>query len=1679
MNAGKTSGFLGQRFKKPLHRQLFIVALILAALLPAAGSGAFTLNVQGVNPDGTTSAIVNSYRWVVEEDATYHVDPGVPDPNTLSVSFHTSYMPVVASGDETMPLPGEAGGAALDPAKYYYVSVLPKNADPDAPRFTLGGAQIAPSRQGSAIDVVVNKLPLPTAQISVFVYQDNHPINNAQDLPEEQGLEGFSIVLEDAGGRYGMSAGTKMTDGFGNMLGTTYVLDGNGQPVLNPDGTPQVKAMGDGVIRTGPDGVANIKYLAQGKYGVSVVPPAGQGWIQTSTIEGTRVIDAWVKPNEPAFFQEFGPPGYHAAIGFIQPFNDLGTLPAPDGRGTITGQIVNLHMSRPPDYAFYNGAPLEHTTPWVGLNLGSAGTGQGVLAMPCNADGTFTIPDVPAGDYQLVVWDEALDIIFAFHTVTVLGDSTAALGDIPVFQWFTRQLHYVYNDVNENGFRDPGEMGIPNQTVNIRWRDGTMNQSAPTDAEGFVPFDEIFPFFAWQVAEVDFARFKATGVTVTVDDGGPIDPTDPWSFDGQLNPQIQADTGLPYRTETSPSPVLLEAFQGFIGQTSAFQWGKTAYGPGPDGQYGTADDENGGISGVVYYSTTRAENDPELGAAEPWEPGIPNVTVGLWGLGPDGLANTPDDMLLGVTETDSWDANPPAGAQGEPFTFMGSTKDCYDGLRNFNQVRPGVFDGGYAFSSCLVDASGAPVDIRNITGTETEVPLPAGQYMVEVVPPDGYEIVKAQDKNVDFGDDYVPAPELLAPRCVGEPYDVPAELALFPGITHPFYDPESSVYKPGYDPLTNPYVCHLCNRKMVVLNPGENSAADFFLFTEAPIAGHIYGFILDDTANEFDPNAPTFGEKYAPPWLPISIRDWTGREIARTYSDQYGVYNALVPSTYTANQAQPSGMAPNMITVSLNSPTRADGTPDPFFNPQYSQFNYTLQYMPGTTTYLDTPVVPVAAFAGPNQYPLDCAFADGTPKIKEVVNGPYVSAPGQTITLLSEGPTEVPNPAYDGVGGVNPKLITRDYGFGNTAGTVTIGTTPLSIQSWSADQITAQVPAGAQTGQLLITRGDNTKSSVTGITVTVGQPGDTFNVIRVAGPGNYPATPIQDAIDSAAPGDLILVPPGNYQELVVMWKPVKLQGYGTASTRINATKTPAEKLAHWRARVTELIANGDVDLLPAQEIGGGVPEPITLFTEEGPGIIVLAKTGLFATNPGARIDGFTITGADHAGGIMVNGYADSLEISNNMVANNAGIYAGGIRIGHPTLINADGLSYADAHNDNIRIHHNHITQNGGQNGAGGGVSICTGADNYQVTDNCICGNFTMGSGGGIGHLGLSSNGLIADNHIIFNESFLQGTTVNGGGVYIAGQAPLVTQPLGPGSGDVTVDGNLIQGNAAGAGDGGGIRTERINGEDAVAGTPYLIKIYNNMIVNNVAGLAGGGISLQDTARCNILHNTIAHNDSTATAGEAFAPGSPNQSTPQPAGIASRAHSPALAAALPGGSGFSNPLLVDDIIYENRSFYFQMDPNAVPPTFGLMPGPADPVFWDLGVLGTSTVQLMNPQYCLLTDKGGYDNSNSQSNPRFVSSYFNGDRGQTIAVPEITTAIQAPPALDEGGNFIKVNFGPLTLWNPATGMLFGDYHIERNLPGARNFIGDYPELFMDYDGDLRNLKRPDIGADERIK
>ncbi len=1622
---------------------VFFWVLWILGCLVASQAQAFTFTVNVKDDAGNP---VSGFRWLVEEDTTRDVIPpqtdldadGYVDNPRLGIA--NSYNPVVTKGHSA----GSSATIEVPDGKRYYVSVLP-DAD-----HTLSGAPVKPGQ--SSVDVTVLSHPLPTAQISVFVFEDFNPINNAPDgnnpnnLAGEPGLEGFAVKLFD-------DAGEVAFDAFGNPLGTTYQKNPDGSFVLDPDGAPVVKTLGNGIVTNADglavdaDGVPGIKYLVPNKYGVRAVPrDDGQTWIQTTTIEGTPTVDAWPQFNEPQYFIEFGKAFWHVFLGFTHEINDLATLPNPGGlTGTITGRVINVHQSRPPSVEVHEGVVVPDA--WVGLNTqGGGATKTGVYAAPADPNtGEFSISGVPPGTYQLVFWDVHLDQIIAFRTVIVPEAGGAVpMGDVAVNAWFGRLEGYVFLDEDEDGFMDPDEVGVPDQAVNLRFRDGSIYQATATNTDGFYSLLEIFPWFRYIVAEVDFARYKATGLTVVVDDGGAIPPANGWVMpsDDKRNPQPQAavnpNTGNNLsRTETGP--VLTQTVSVYADQNHRIDWGKTAYVVG----------ENGGISGIVFYDTTRAENDPRFNAGEPWQPGIPNVRVNLYRVDSfDGLGRPKDLTLVNSTLTDSWSDSKPEGCIGPAqFDTLGNPiNPCGETLRTWNQVRPGVFDGGYAFEdhfpggvqtdaegNPVVDANGDPIPV--VSG-EAPAPLASGQFVVEVVPPPGYEIVKEEDKNVDFGDVLVPAPEILPPVCVGDDHLVPDELSLFPGVEAPFAG------------QTRP----LCDRKLVDNVSGRNTAVDFFLFTEVPKAGRFLGIVTDDLNNTFDPQNPNFAEKAHVPFIPVSLQDYRGNEVNRVYTDRNGGYEVLVPSTFIINAPSPTGVSTNIVKICLNDPGDP-ANPDPFFNPVYQPVCLNFEIYPGRTRIVDTPVVPVAAFASAQTGRLDCEFPTGTPRIYQAdgpEGGPYLASLPETLTIQSVGSSVVPNPDFDATqkeGPLNPRTIIRDYGFGDVEGTVTLGGTPLTVTSWSSDTITVTVPAGTPTGQLEITRGDNGASTRVGVTVHVGP---VASVLRV--PGGF--STIQAAIDAAPPNALILVAPGTYNEQLILWKPLKLQGYGEGSTIINGMDFTPERETVWLAKVADLVAAGSVDLVPGQRED--------FFLERGAGVTVLANDGDFTEADPARIDGFTIFAVPAGGGgIFVNAHADYLRITNNRINNNSGNFGGGIRVGWPSVTNLAGDAYVGSSNEHLLIDHNHILENGSLDG-GGGVALYNGSDFYQVTDNTICGNFSGLNGAGIDHFGLSDEGLIQGNRITFNQVFTGDKPIagQGGGILVAGE-PGLAGGMSPGSGTVVIAGNVIQNNQS-AHDGGGIALLRVNGQDLLGPDPYAVGIYNNIIAKNVAQLAGGALVLSDVVHADIRHNTMAHNDSAATHVEAFTLGTLDVTEPQVGGIAAYGHSAAVATA--SGATFADPVLDRNIIWNNRSFRWNVTLNGG--LGGLEPG-TEPVR-DLEVLGAGAGAALDPTNCVLTDATGFDPSNTAADPLFVEAKFN--------------TLLAANSADEGGNSIAVLPQPL--------LHEGDFHIKGGSPavdgGERSFLTPVPGALVpseytvfDVDGQARpnpvtNLA--DIGADE---
>jgi hypothetical protein len=544
--------------------------------------------------------------------------------------------------------------------------------------------------------------------------------------------------------------------------------------------------------------------------------------------------------------------------------------------------------------------------------------------------------------------------------------------------------------------------------------------------------------------------------------------------------------------------------------------------------------------------------------------------------------------------------------------------------------------------------------------------------VVEVVLPPGYELVKEEDKNILIGDNFIAPVTQEFPGLGGYVFIIPDQASVATsyqgtpisgaqaynpnnaqnptqslgttpvGDTVPAFPIEpvwpcvgQSRIVPDYISLfpqskeVSPFAGatrNMCDRKEVTLSDQSASTAKFYIFTSTHKAAKFTGVITDDFTSEFDPFSPQFGEKFAPPNQPISVKDWTGQEISRVYSDWWGDYDGMTYSTWEVNPPNPTGYSPTMMVFCMNDPgpiPNPNGTgtiTDPLFNPAYSDFCYELPFMPGQTQYLDTPVVPTSAFSDGYNHP-DCAYPVATPAVSEVDGdgiGPWVSAAGKTLTITALGDQLVNNYAYSGPGATvapyNQKTITRHYGFGGTKGTVTIGGVSVpsgSITTWSDTSIVLTVPSGvpacpvqqqaqyggpgapgvttAYCGQLAITTAAG-QQSVDTVTVTIGGKKPTY--VPNTNPLTTTATgAIQQTIDAAMPGDLIIVPAGTYNEMVLQWKPVRLQGVGAASSVINANTQPAGKLDPWRRQLDCLFGvslNGQ-PITPASPGNAGNP----------------------------------------------------------------------------------------------------------------------------------------------------------------------------------------------------------------------------------------------------------------------------------------------------------------------------------------------------------------------------------------------------------------------------------------------------------------------------------------------------------
>jgi parallel beta-helix repeat protein len=586
--------------------------------------------------------------------------------------------------------------------------------------------------------------------------------------------------------------------------------------------------------------------------------------------------------------------------------------------------------------------------------------------------------------------------------------------------------------------------------------------------------------------------------------------------------------------------------------------------------------------------------------------------------------------------------------------------------------------------------------------------------------------------------------------------------------------------------------------------------------------------------------------------------------------------------------------------------------------------------------------------------------------------------------------------------------------------------------------ISAAFPPGPK--QLAIITANNNPggggvSSVNGITIhargTAG--GVTYNppVVNVPppppGPGTSP-TALQDAINSAAAGSLLVLSPGTYNENVLVWKPLKIQGLGPGGI-IGAHEFQGRDPEDPRFNIKGSIIDGRFFQQNFSAFDATVaahPAVLPSFTNGAPSVVlrgadltvVAQSTTAYdvTTLPagqdsagfgGARIDGLGLmTGhGDGAGGIQLQASANNMQLTNNVLENNGGVIAGGIGLGQ--------LYVHGSHNYNVRIANDRLIGNGGLT-TSGGLGIFYGSNNYDVANNIVCSNFSVEYGGGLSHIGLSPNGKIHDNKIYYNEA-----VDSGGGIAIESELP-VGGGLGDGSGSVNVDRNLIQSNTSTLDDGGGIFL--LNALDQP------INIRNNMIVDNLAADLGGAIMLDDSSRTNIINNTISDNVTTGSS-ESSAIG-----VPHGAGLTSEANEPAwqadarYAAQYPNAAtrpDFSNPTaLFNNIFWNNDAMTLsQFGPGATL---------VDQGFIDFEIHGTTNNNdTFTPRYSDLT--------NSQIlGPNGVQHAVPGGQGNLTADPGFVA-----PFVNEltvSGSRLDPQQAAVTITgqDPPVG-LTGDYHL----------------------------------------
>ena len=278
-------------------------------------------------PDGTGSApvtkgqAVTDFKYIINYDntgTTAQRSPadgcnpqaaGYPEScHWASIAGLASSSPIFTQGTQAdFPLDLSAADLTISGGRFL-ISVLADGYKLDGAHFTL---PLTDNGTGPNLTVELQPTPVPVAAIQAQVFADVSQTNGQFD-PGENGLAGFNAQLND-------TLGTVSTDVFGNPLCTTYAPGSGPNGYDWVDGAPVIDQVGNGCFSTA-DGNLTIPNIGTNRYALSVIPPNGTQWIQTTTLEGTHDWDAWAMEGATGLDTEFivgGEPFPAIIFGFV------------------------------------------------------------------------------------------------------------------------------------------------------------------------------------------------------------------------------------------------------------------------------------------------------------------------------------------------------------------------------------------------------------------------------------------------------------------------------------------------------------------------------------------------------------------------------------------------------------------------------------------------------------------------------------------------------------------------------------------------------------------------------------------------------------------------------------------------------------------------------------------------------------------------------------------------------------------------------------------------------------------------------------------------------------------------------------------------------------------------------------------------------------------------------------------------------------------------------------------------------------------------------------------------------------------------------------------------------------------------------------------------------------------